>query len=66
MKKLKIEVDRQNQQLTTFGMFSETRGYIDGTIEFSECGIDPSMDDEEIEEFLIERHDDYIVIVSFR
>jgi hypothetical protein len=61
---LKIIVDKDNEQVTTFGLYSEVRGSIDGTVGFSEVGITSEMDNEEVEEFLIERHSDYNVIVE--
>ncbi len=63
MKKLQITIDRVNETVTTFGMIHSMKGNVDGTINFEEAGINNEMSDDEIEEYFIEKHEDYEVTV---
>lgn len=63
MKKLQITIDRVNETVTTFGMIHSAKGNVDGTINFEESGINNEMCDDEIEEYFIEKHEDFDVTV---
>ena len=63
MKKLQITIDRVNETVTTFGMIHSAKGNVDGTINFEESGINNEMSDDEIEEYFIEKHEDFDVTV---